>query len=455
MNRTLALPSYSLRWMTTLIVIAMASIPIVAVDAQQPPSSLYDGRSAWWRPFARGHSHTYRHLEGYAERPDRQTLESITVLWEPSVLDALGNYCTLRGRLYYVPVGSDEPQPVDWFQGIALYLARYPDAAPDWSHGTTAVDSLFETATVEPSGEFEIVFDVRETWDDRALAETFQCGLALANHTSLVRRREVVDWGDETPVIASSVHRLEIPAAPELAPALEMVNRATGWPFDNPNGVHLIRAVNALHALGKDEALATLEEYLTLLESGGSRHGDEKLVFWIIRTLFEPIEVGDRIPPPMIAVLFGYSGDVDVSAWPLDPMGVVADVPFMLGRPVALGGREEMPQSHIHWARRHGVLRDAPLHPTTNPLVAAEIIVSDPGYQQALGDDDDFWKEREIRNLQNQAMAMVEGLLPPLTADIEHDVEYELQWRNRVEQSIELGITWDADRQEFVIPESE
>ncbi len=59
-----------------------------------------------------------------------------------------------------------------------------------------------------------------------ALAETFQCGLALANHTSLMRRREVVDWGDETPVIASSVHMLEIPAAPEIAPALEMVNRA-------------------------------------------------------------------------------------------------------------------------------------------------------------------------------------------------------------------------------------
>ncbi len=90
-----------------------------------------------------------------------------------------------------------------------------------------------------------------------------------------------------------------------------------------------------------------------------------------------------------------------------------------------------------------------------NPLVAAEVILSDPGYQQALGDEDDYWKEREIRNLQNQAMAMVEGLLPPLTADIEHDVEYELQWRNRVEQSIDLGITWDADRQEFVIPASE
>ncbi len=53
----------------------------------------------------------------------------------------------------------------------------------------------------------------------------------------------------------------------------------------------------------------------------------------------------------MIAVHFGYSGDVDVSAWPLDPMGLVGDVPFMLGRQVALGGVEEQPQSHIHWAR--------------------------------------------------------------------------------------------------------
>src|SRR5262249_45767503 len=154
-------------------------------------------------------------------------------------------------------------------------------------------------------------------------------------------------------------------------------NRASGWPFSNPNGVELIRAVNALQPLGKERALAVLEKYVELTQGGGyfSYFSDREIVFWIIRLLFEPIRLDDRIPSPAIRVFLSDRQFPEAMKWPLNPMAVFGDVPFMVGHRIGSSGHPEEPSSHIRWARLHGVIRDDPLVPTANPLGAAEAIL--------------------------------------------------------------------------------
>lgn len=315
-------------------------------------------------------------------------------------------------------------------------------------------DTLRKTGVVNHSGEFTLRIDARESEHDRAIAERFQFGLALARHTETGADSQDVVWNSRTPAISTSVQMLEVPAAAELSHELELINRASGWAFQNPNGVDLIRAVNALQRLGKEPALATLERYLELTSTFGY-FGETDIVFWIIRVLFEPIRLGDRIPPPMIAVYLD-GGLPEAAQWPLDPMAVLGDVPFMLGGRIDMGGAPEQPSSHINWARRHGVIRDEALRPTMNPLLAAEAILSSPQFQQ-LGE---YAREEATEQLRAQAYAMVGKLLEPTGAEARSELEEvihpfdeleaEIEWRARVEESAALGIKWDAKREAFV-----
>ena len=159
--------------------------------------------------------------------------------------------------------------------------------------------------------------------------------------------------------------------------------------------------------LGKERALAVLEEYVALTRRF-DYFSDQEIVFWIIRLLFEPIRLDDRIPVPGIAVFLVDRGSAEALQWPLNPMAVSADVPFMVGRR-SDGGHAEPPSSHIRWARLHGVIRDDPLVPTANPLAAAEAILNSRGFK-AL---DDFSRAQATEAIRSQALAMVEGIVQP------------------------------------------
>jgi hypothetical protein len=207
--------------------------------------------------------------------------------------------------------------------------------------------------------------------------------------------------------------------------------------------VALIRAVNALQRLGKVRALETLTKYAEL----AGNFDDGEIVFWIIHALFEPIRVGDRIPGPMIAVWLDEEALPEAAKWPLNPIAVVNDVPFMLGRQIALGGVPEPPSMHIEWARRHGVVRDQPLWPDVNPLLAAETILGSQQFQQL----DEIARDEATRLVRAQAYAMVAGLLPAVPMDAQHDLDDEVQWRSRVEESAAREIHWDAETEQFVV----
>jgi hypothetical protein len=396
------------------------------------------GSWSQWSSHEWTHSTTSTASGDYADRPSEKALTAIAVEWQEPQRDALGNLCIIRGRL--MTPGDGQAKPVDWLQGVTVYLAKVPGAKPNWSAGMDQSDTLSKTAVVSPAGEFEVRIDMRKTQQDRTRPQPFQFGLALAEHTELAEKRQRIVWTSHAPAIAATVRMLDIPAAAKLSRELDLINRASGWPFSNPNGVDLIRAVNALQRLGKQQALATLEEYVEATNSY-DYSGEQDIVFWIIRCLFEPIRLDERIPIPAIAVHLEESAN-----WPLNPIAIVDDIPFMIGMQIGMGGAPEPPSAQIKWARRHGVVRDRPLKPTANPLLAARAILGSQAFLQL----DRSSRTEATRLLRLQAMSMVADALPPeLTRHDEHTIERR-QWRALIQDAQARPIRWDVDREQFV-----
>jgi hypothetical protein len=426
---------------------AQAQAHAHADDDDDVPASL--GRITWKGTTEESsHSGEYKDIKNYTDRPDEQTIKALSVEWQKPELDALSIICTIRGQLKMRQRGAvgKSAVPATWFQGVTVYMARAPGEQPDWSKGMNSADTEGATVVVSPSGKFHVRFDLRDTKYRKGRAQTFQFGLALAQHTIHSKTSQNVVWSTRAPAIPATVQMLVIPAGRELSRELELLNNASRWPFGDRNGANLIRAVNALRLLGKERALAVLEEYAAI-----SRKFDDyrewDVVFSVVRLLFEPIRLGDRIPVPGVAVHLVQRDSPKALAWPLNPMTVSRDVPFMAGHQINRGGgMPEDPAVHIRWARLHGVIRDDPLIPKSNPLAAAEAILDGESFK-AL---DNFTRNEVTKAVRSQAVAMVEGLLQTVRApeDVDDD-----QWKAALKAAADRGIRWDVKREQFVVGE--
>jgi hypothetical protein len=320
------------------------------------------GFSSQWTPQEWTYSANYADIRDYADRPDEQTLKGLSIEWQEPKLDPLGNICTIRGQVKMADKGQKRTKPINWFQAVTVYLGLTPNAKPDWSKGMNQTDTFSNTTVTSPTGRFAARFDMRDSKHDRDQAQSFQFGAALAKHIVHNKTAQKVVWNSRTPAIPSSVQMLSIPAAPALSRELQLINRASRWPFVK---------------------------------------------------------------------------------WPLNPVAVYGDVPFMVGHRINMCGVPEQPWSHIDWARLHGVIRDDPLLPTVNPLAAAEAILKSRRFT-AL---DKYPRDEATQALRSQALAMVRGLVQPV--DERRTIDDE-QWRSRLKAAAGAQIRWDAVRQQFV-----
>jgi hypothetical protein len=448
MNRMLT-TAFAALLLTFIVSRAISAPPAGDDDVRASPGRM----SGQWTPVEWTFSPAYHDIKDYADRPDERTLNTLGVDWQDPELDALGNLCTVRGRVRMADNGQGRTQPITWFQGVTVYLGTTPGARPDWSRGMSEIDAVGETAVTSPTGKFHVGFDLRKTKYDRVHVKSFQFGVAMAKHIVNNKTSHEVVWNSRTPAIPATVQMLSVPAAPALSRELQLINRASRWPFSNPNGVELIRAVNALQPLGKERALTVLQKYAELTRSF-DYGSDQEIVFWIIRLLFKPIRPEDRIPPPATGVSLDERPlrlerrpFVEELNWPLNPLAVSADVPFMVGTRVGAGsGQSELPSTYIDWARLHGVIRDGPLVPTANPVAAAETILESYKFMGL----DDFSRAEATKAIRLQASAMVEGLLQPIRAS---EAARNDRWRALLRVAEERGIHWDAKGEQFVTRE--
>jgi hypothetical protein len=134
--------------------------------------------------------------------------------------------------------------------------------------------------------------------------------------------------------------------------------------------LRLVRAVNALHALGKDKALDVVEEYLRVSSSldDPGREG----VFLVMRVLFD---VKGDMPPMMVGAA---SPAPDKKLFPRHPIVMIGDLPIKIVRGYALGGKAQDPESDVAAFRKVGVLRAKPLAPSGKALHDLDTYLATP-----------------------------------------------------------------------------
>lgn len=157
-----------------------------------------------------------------------------------------------------------------------------------------------------------------------------------------------------------------------------------------------IRGVNRLVALGRDAALEELRAQARSVRAGAEAAG----VIVLCRLAFVP-PPGAALPPlligvPDLALPAGTEAD-----WPLFPLALVDDVPFLLVRDYVLGGLAETPAEHVEACAHAGEARAEPLRPGSPPAALEELLRSEAWRRLAAANDG---AEATAAMLQRQAL---------------------------------------------------
>jgi hypothetical protein len=207
----------------------------------------------------------------------------------------------------------------------------------------------------------------------------------------------------------------------------------------------LVRAVNALQPLGKEKALAAIEEYLRSAD-----HHRKEGVFLVLRTLFEiPSEPG-YLPGIYHHGKPDYHGPADPKLLPRFPVALEGDIPFLIMGPSNWAGPGyPTPEKEIPYFRSL-TLRDKPLNPTTRPFAAIDEFTHSPRWY--FKPTDEFARDRIARlpnELDIQAARFLGSLVryeeDPCHCSQPADHGAAERARRRAEFS-RSQIRWDADR---------
>lgn len=204
--------------------------------------------------------------------------------------------------------------------------------------------------------------------------------------------------------------------------------------------LRLVRAVNALHALGRDAALAVLSEYLRVsshFEDAGGREG----VFLVLRTLFDPPADLGVFPHMMVGAPRPPFPPEHRDA-PRFPIVIVDDMPFNVVNGYALAGLAESPEMHLESMRKLGTLRGAPLAPTSTPLDSLRGFVGSAKTPlvTALGLDD-----ADRVRLMTQAALLLESVYPgPFNATLRAADAWSV-----FESRSAVRVAWSPEAQDY------
>lgn len=390
---------------------------------------------------------TYTKVVNRADHPGDDVLKHIRVEWRGAEVDLQRWRCLkVRGRL--AVVDGDKLRPVDWFQGITVLLNVGPEPQVDWSKGFDADMTADNHVLLRPDGTFTVAISLSQAPRFAGKERRCQAGVILGKPNG---RRMIYKFGGIP--LAASITTLTLPPAPELDPILQLINAASRWPKRCADATAIIKAVNGLQPLGKQEALDSLRRYVAIAPDGffdndrvafdpaNIDQGNHRVAFWIIRLLFEPAQAGTRIPQPMIGAAVPHRPKADDGLWPLFPIELVDDVPFMIAEGWNLGGHPQHPSAHIAWAERYGVIRDAPLRPADDPLAAADRLLSLPKSQRLIVRTD---------HIRNQTWQFVANVLSMPDRDQRRFNEVtDNQWDNLRRTAAENHIHWDEKSQRY------
>ena len=248
------------------------------------------------------------------------------------------------------------------------------------------------------------------------------------------------------------------PSETALSRARQLI-RETPHPFESPNPLAVVRVVNCLHALGKQQAIALLREIapeerersfvidpddaeaVARAQEYEDTLWDAQRVSTIIPLLFEVVQ-GDALPP-------AYWYDWEKRQWSVGCGVLVVQngIPFNACGVWQLEGSLGTTLPLVEWAAAHGKLRDKPLEPQGDPLQAADVLYfriiarAVPQFP-AQWAQDERGRRQFRRILRDQAL----DLLPPAFGD-----RKDLSWDELRKHLAHTGIHWDSETQAFAM----
>jgi hypothetical protein len=386
--------------------------------------------------------------------PGNLEQQKLRVRWSPIKTDALGNELILSGKLLHVDE-ADTTKPLS-NQPFSIYLARQVEKRLDWSKKAVYGETMMVDGFSDENGNFVGSADLLETNFSLDDVGNVQVAIAPASIGSKGPELWVFRRNDQ-PAIPSSVTMLELPPAPQMAPATFELNRLRRWPEDDLDGTQLLRTALSLQRAGKDAALGAIDAFIEgRIGDRKWRAGDlddERVVGMITHLVFEPKDGSPR--PPRYICLVGFEGRVDSEAlmkqWPNGSVMFSGGVPFVSG-PHGHGFLGPIPpiDRFPEWIREHAKIRDQSFEPTVDPLNAAEQLLNTP-FIKAITDKnlERYSGTVQINYIRRQALAMV-GL--PVNPEQPHYAGPEIPedlWRRLIEETRTNPIAWSSELQRF------
>ena len=364
-------------------------------------------------------------------------------------------YLVLSGRLELWDEENEVVEPFTWIQGARILVEKVPGTNPDWTQEVDPDDTLIAHAVVSRHGTFEIHV---EPWKiQRVPGEVPSYRVAIC----LPDLEPGGIWRNIVRPLPRGVTALRIPGPPVLSPTLALINASPRPIRDLYDPVALVRVVNHLRELGKEDALSALTEYANLAPqllawedispvAENLDTADSASVFFIVRLLFEPNRAR---PQPLIwSRMMGARAQDDFPGGHY-PFIVAEDTPFLMaswrqGR----SGSDISPMVHIAWAEEHGRLRSGPLRPPDDPHRLVEAVGSLPGLPP--GND----PRQQVRRAVGRALGLpiensyhymfdLDGREVPMAEALPVSDE---EWAQIAEASRTLDLRWDEVRQDFV-----
>lgn len=212
----------------------------------------------------------------------------------------------------------------------------------------------------------------------------------------------------------------------------------------------LIRAVNALQAIGKERALVAIDEFLRV--SPEEHAGVSEKVRLILRTLFD---IPDRSKEEPVAQFGAYR--------PMPPPGrklplsfpivVIDDIPLLAVQGYSREGPHPPLENELRTFARQGIIRTDLLRPSSDPWHAYEQALQDPNWSSIAGD-------LQVRaHLAVQIVRLLENERP-ITAVSPRETGSQFEaalalvtkdgWRVLRERQRKLRVRWDDLRQQYV-----
>jgi hypothetical protein len=227
----------------------------------------------------------------------------------------------------------------------------------------------------------------------------------------------------------------------ELRNILTAIDQVPGYDSDyrfNPRP--LIRAVNLLQPLGKEKALAAIDEDLRI-----GRMETVNGLYLLLRALFDVPEKPGYMPgiigPP------NPSWTKDPKLLPRFPLAIEDDLPFLLGDDGSYTGGAPNPWEHVAYFRKYAKLRSKPLVPSDKPFVALGRLVK-IFKQNGMSEAD---CERIRAMLSEQLLRLIDTVYRVESDEAGGFLTWDKSEKNNtiLGGALNLTLRWDGSRQRF------